>query len=176
MAAADAEIEADFAMTQDEIERSRQRDWDAKMEALPHDKAKEAAQNQARYEAKKAKVAARLHAWYVANKDTVRARQKAYCEKNKEAVAAYKHDWYIVHKAQCRLREKEYRNALRAAGPTEGMLAIHAARKAIGLTQIEFGALFGRSGGTVSRWETVKAPAYWRDIVRRAELERAVAV
>lgn len=52
MAAADAEIEADFCLTQEEIEQSRARDRRAAFEALPFEK----------------KVAAQQKAWYEANR------------------------------------------------------------------------------------------------------------
>lgn len=166
MAAADAEIEAGFSLTREEIESSRQRDRAAKIEALPYGKARS---GRVWYEANRAKESARSRAWYLANREKVIAKHKAYNASHKAETAAYKRAWYEANRAERIAKCRAYHDTLRAAGPTEGMLTIRAARKRLGLSQAAFGALFGVGGSTVSRWETLKAPEYWRDIVRRAE-------
>ena len=90
MAAADAEIEADFCLTQEEIEQSRARDRRAAFEALPFEKKKRAAQQKAYREANREKVAAQQKAYREANREKVAAQQKAYYEANREKVAAQK--------------------------------------------------------------------------------------
>lgn len=55
MAAADAEIEASFRLTQDDIDFSRSMDRVAKFESLPFDKQKVAAQKKAYREANREK-------------------------------------------------------------------------------------------------------------------------
>ena len=88
MAAADAEIEADFCLTQEEIEQSRARDRRAAFEALPFEKKKVAARQKAYREANREKIAARQKAWYEANREKIAARQKAWYEANREKIAA----------------------------------------------------------------------------------------
>ena len=56
MAAADAEIEAEFRLTQEDLDRSRELDREAKFRALPMEKQKVAAQQKAYYEANREKV------------------------------------------------------------------------------------------------------------------------
>lgn len=51
MAAADAEIEAEFRLTQEDLDRSRELDREAKFRALPMEKQKVAAQRKAYREA-----------------------------------------------------------------------------------------------------------------------------
>ena len=51
MAAADAEIEAEFRLTQEDLDRSRELDREAKFRALPMEKQKVAAQKKAYREA-----------------------------------------------------------------------------------------------------------------------------
>jgi DNA-binding transcriptional regulator YiaG len=47
----------------------------------------------------------------------------------------------------------------------ESKRAIQDARKRLGLTQRQFGALFGVKQCTVSFWENISAPENWREIV-----------
>ena len=56
MAAADAEIDTEFRLTQEDLERSRKLDREAKFCALPMKKQKVAAQKKAYYEANREKV------------------------------------------------------------------------------------------------------------------------
>lgn len=56
MAAADAEIEKEFRLTQEDLDRSRELDLEAKFQALPEEKQKVAAQQKAYREANREKV------------------------------------------------------------------------------------------------------------------------
>lgn len=56
MAAADAEIEKEFRLTQEDLDRSRKLDLEAKFQALPEEKQKVAAQQKAYREANREKV------------------------------------------------------------------------------------------------------------------------
>ena len=56
MAAADAEIDTEFRLTQEDLERSRELDREAKFWALPMEKQKVAAQKKSYYEANREKV------------------------------------------------------------------------------------------------------------------------
>ena len=64
MRRADEEIERDFALTQDDLDRSRALDRDAVLQKMDHI----AAQHRAWYEANRDKVAAKQRAWYEANR------------------------------------------------------------------------------------------------------------
>ena len=69
MRRADEEIERDFALTQDDLGRSRALDRDAVLQKMDHKMARIAAQKRAWYEANRDKVAAQQRAWYEANRD-----------------------------------------------------------------------------------------------------------
>lgn len=58
MVAADAEIEKEFRLTQEDLDRSRELDLEAKFQALPAEKQKLAKYQKAYYEANREKVAA----------------------------------------------------------------------------------------------------------------------
>lgn len=78
MAAADAEIDTEFRLTQEDLERSRELDREAKFCALPMKKQKVAAQQKAYREANREKVAAQKKAYYEANREKVRERARNY--------------------------------------------------------------------------------------------------
>ena len=85
MAAADAEIEAEFRLTEDDLERSKEFDRFAKFDELPADKQK---------------VAAQKRAWYEANREKVAAQQRAYREANREKYNAYMREYYRKRRAK----------------------------------------------------------------------------
>ena len=78
MAAADAEIEAEFRLTQEDLDRSRELDREAKFRALPMEKQKVAAQKKAYREANREKVAEYQKAYYEANREQLRKRARNY--------------------------------------------------------------------------------------------------
>ncbi len=98
MAAADAEIEAEFRLTQEDLDRSRELDREARFRALPMEKQKVAAQQKAYYEANREKVAEYQKAYYEANREKVAAQQKAYREANREKVAEYQKAYYAANR------------------------------------------------------------------------------
>ena len=104
IAAADAEIEAEFRLTQEDLDRSRELDREAKFRALPMEKQKVAAQRKAYLEA---------------NREKVAEYQKAYREANREKVAEYQKAYYEANREQLRKRARnymrEYRTKKRAA-------------------------------------------------------------
>lgn len=85
MAAADAEIDAEFRLTQDDFDRSKEFDRFAKFDALP---------------SSKQKVAAQQRAWYEANREKVAAQQRAYREANREKYNAYMREYYKKRRAK----------------------------------------------------------------------------
>ena len=94
MAAADAEIDAEFRLTQDDLDRSKEFDRFAKFDALPSSKQKVAAQQRAWYEANREKVAAQQRAYREANREKVAAQQRAWYEANREKYNAYMREYY----------------------------------------------------------------------------------
>ena len=75
---ADAEIEASFQLTNEDLRRSRKLDCDAVLEGKDN-KAKQ--------------VAAQRKAYYEANRDKVAAQQKAYREANRDKYNAYMREY-----------------------------------------------------------------------------------
>lgn len=78
MAAADAEIEKAFRLTQEDLDRSRELDLEAKFQALPAKKQKLAAQQKAYREANREKLAEYQKAYYEANREQLRERARNY--------------------------------------------------------------------------------------------------
>lgn len=78
MEAADAEIEAEFRLTQEDLDRSRELDREAKFRALPMGKQKVAEYQKAYYEANREKVAAQRKAYREANREQLRERARNY--------------------------------------------------------------------------------------------------
>lgn len=78
MAAADAEIEASFQLTNDDLVMSREFDRMAVLDSMDNHKRK---------------VAAQKKAWYEANREKVAAQKKAYREANREKYNAYMREY-----------------------------------------------------------------------------------
>ena len=100
MAAADAEIEASFQLTNDDLVMSREFDRMAVLDSMDNQKRKVAAQKKAWYEANREKVAAQQKAWYEANREKVAAQQKAYREANREKYNAYMREYLRRRRAE----------------------------------------------------------------------------
>ena len=102
MEAADAEIEAEFRLTQEDLDRSRELDREAKFLALPMEKQKVAAQQKAYREANREKVAAQQKAYREANREKVAAQQKAYREANREQLRERARNYMREYRAKKR--------------------------------------------------------------------------
>lgn len=102
MAAADAEIEAEFRLTQEDLDRSRELDREAKFRALPMEKQKVAAQRKAYREANREKVAAQQKAYYEANREKLAEYQKAYREANREQLRKRARNYMREYRAKKR--------------------------------------------------------------------------
>ena len=113
MRRADEEIERDFALTQDDLDRSRALDRDAVLQKMDRRMAHIAVQQRAWYEANRDKVAAQKRAWYEANRDKVAAQQRAYREANRDKVAAQKRAWYEANRDKVAAKQLAYREANR---------------------------------------------------------------
>ena len=102
MVAADAEIEKEFRLTQEDLDRSRELDREAKFRALPMEKQKVAAQRKAYREANREKVAEYQKAYYEANREKVAAQQKAYREANREQLRERARNYMREYRAKKR--------------------------------------------------------------------------
>lgn len=91
---ADAEIDAEFVQTAEEIASAEKRD----AEALKANKKLYAKRERQRQYQQK-------------NKDILAAKAKAYQQKNKERIAARKHAHYLAHKEEYAARKRAYREA-----------------------------------------------------------------
>ena len=114
MAAADAEIEKAFRLTQEDLDRSRELDLEAKFQALPAKKQKLAAQQKAYREANREKLAEYQKAYYEANREKLAAQQKAYREANREKLAAQQKAYREANREKVRERARNYMQEYRA--------------------------------------------------------------
>ena len=107
MAAADAEIEAEFFLTNEEAAASTARDREARYLAM--DKRGQA-------------VAERQRRYREANKEAVAEYQRRYYEANKEAVAEYQRRYYETNKEKWKqyAAAKKAKKAARGGKPTDG--------------------------------------------------------
>lgn len=80
MAAADAEIEAEFCMTQEEIDDSRERDYFFRVDSMD----RKQLGHRRYYEANKEKIAEGQRRYREANKEKLAEGQRRYYEANKE--------------------------------------------------------------------------------------------
>ena len=89
MAAADAEIEKTFRLTNEDIKQSREADKAAMFDRLPPEKKRIAAYQRAYREANREEIAAYQRAYREANREEIAAYQRAYYEANREKIAAH---------------------------------------------------------------------------------------
>ena len=107
MERADAEIEASFCITNDEISFGRLLDRDAVLENMDTKRRKVAEQRRQYYEANKEKVAEYQRQYYEANKEKAAEYQRQYREANKEKVAEGKTAIRNL-RAELRLSQKDF--------------------------------------------------------------------
>ena len=99
---ADAEIDENFRLTNEEIQASRKRDRESVVDLKDHRGKKIAAQQAAYYEAHKEKIAAQQAAYREANKEKIAAQQAAWRKKNREKWNAYQREYRKKRKAASR--------------------------------------------------------------------------
>ena len=141
MAAADAEIEATFCLTQDEIALGKSLD----LEALPPEIKKERERAKAYYLTHREKVIARSKKWYRENQARAAETQRLRYEKNREYFIQRQKEYTLENRKK--LRDTQWR--------------IKLFRKSMKMTQAELGNLIGVSGNTISKWERGDSPAKW---------------
>ena len=90
---ADAELDEEYHLTQEDIVFSRQLDREAKLDRLDNRGRRSAAQQAAYREANREKIAAQQAAYYEANREKIAAQQAAYREANREKYNAYMREY-----------------------------------------------------------------------------------
>lgn len=98
MKAADAEIEATFRLTNEDIRRSREADKAAMLDRMLPAKKKKAAY---------------WRAYYEANREQIAAKRRAYYEKNREKKLAYQRAYDAAHREDIAARQLAYKQAKR---------------------------------------------------------------
>ena len=93
MARADAEIEATFRLTNEDIALGRQIDRDAVLEGMDARARKRAERQRQYYEANREKVAEYQRQYREANREKVAERQRRYYEAHKDEVAEYQRQY-----------------------------------------------------------------------------------
>lgn len=84
LAAADAEIEATYRLTNEDIRMSREADKAAMFDRIPPEKKRIAAYQRAYREANREEIAAKKRAYYEANREEIAAYQRAYRKNKRE--------------------------------------------------------------------------------------------
>ena len=102
LARADAEIEAGFRLTSEELHMSRGLDRAAMMERMDEKQRHSFASKKAYRAANKERIAERKRTYREANKEKITAYKKAYREANKEKIAAYKRAYRAANKERKR--------------------------------------------------------------------------
>ena len=100
MAAADAEIEAGFVRTNEDLEFSRQLDREVKFAALDPEKRRIAAKCRRYYEARREEINAKNRAYREAHREEISAYYRAYYEANREEIAAYYRAYREAHREE----------------------------------------------------------------------------
>lgn len=113
MAAADAEIEATFRLTNEDLALCARLDKAAKTERLNNRRRKESDRQKAWYAANRAKVRAKQKAYKKANREKVAAQKKVYRAANREKELERGRAWYQANRERVLAKQKEYREANR---------------------------------------------------------------
>ena len=100
MAAADAEIEADFRLTPEDLALALEIDREAVMEAKDRAARKADDRQKAYYEENRERIAAQQKAYYEENRERIAARKKAYREENRERIRAYERSYRDAHREE----------------------------------------------------------------------------
>ena len=126
MARADAEIEAEFRLTNEDINLSRSLDRDAVLD---------------RMDAKQRNLAERKRAYYEANRDKVAEYNRAYYEANRDKVAEYQRAYYEANRDKNMYAGKAIKAARKARGYTQQDLSSLLGVACSTLSRWETGAL-----------------------------------
>ena len=110
---ADAELDEEYHLTQEDIVFSRQLDREAKLDRLDNRGRRSAAQKAAYYEANREKIAAQQAAYYEANREKIAAQKAAYYEANREKIAAQQAAYREANREKIAAQKAAYREANR---------------------------------------------------------------
>ena len=109
MRLADKEIERDFQMTADDIDRAREMDRVALFERKDTAAQRAVAQQKVYRSTNREKVAARRKAYYEAHREEEAARKKVYYATHREKIAAQQKAYRAVHREKIASQQKAYR-------------------------------------------------------------------
>lgn len=98
---ADAELDEEFRLTQEDLERSRLLDREAKLDRLDNRGRRKAARSAAYYEANKEKIADYQAAYREANKQKLLDYQRRYRQKKREAKKKAASDGANIESGMC---------------------------------------------------------------------------
>ena len=149
---ADAEIDAEFCQTAEEIAESRARDRDAQLAALPNRERRKAEHQRAYREANRDKVAEYQRAYYAANRDKLAEHQRAYYEANRDKVAERQRAYYEANRDKVAENQRAY---YYNRTPCE---AFRAWMQETDTTQKALAKKIGVTQGTISMWYTGSVP------------------
>ena len=150
MARADAEIEATFRLTNEDVMLGRMIDRASILDNMDaaHWRRAEA---QRRYrEANRDKIAEGQRRYYEANRDKIAEGQRRYREANRDKIAEGKRRYYEANRDKIAEGKRELRDY----------------RLSLGLTQKSFAALLGVSQPSICYWETISPPKDWKEIIK----------
>ena len=113
MARADAEIEATFRLTNEDLALGRQIDREAVLEGMDAQARKRAERQRRYYESHKDERAEYQRQYYEANREKVAEYQRQYRESNREKVAEYQRQYYEANREKVAERQRQYRRRKR---------------------------------------------------------------
>ena len=92
--------------------------------------------------------------------------QRRYREAHREEIAEAQRRYREAHREEIAEAQRRYYEAHREE-IAEGKRELRDARIAMGLTQREAAELLGVDQSTVCRWETIKPPKNWREMIAK---------
>ena len=168
MRRADEEIEREFRLSPEDLERDRELTQVVKLERMAPEKRRIAAYQRAYYEANRDSIAAyqrayreanrdslaeKQRAYYEANRDSIAEKQRAYREANRDSIAEKQRAYYEANRDSIAEKQRAYREANRDS-IAEKQRWIREARKAHGYTQRDMARMLGVSISAISRLES----------------------
>ena len=166
MARADAEIESTFCVTNADIALGRLIDREAILDRMDS-KQKRIAEAQRRYrEAHREEIAEAQRRYREAHREEIAEAQRRYYEAHREEIAEAQRRYREAHREEIAEGKRRYYEAHREE-IAEGKRELRDARIAMGLTQRKAAELLGVDQSTVCRWETIKPPKNWREMIAK---------
>jgi len=104
-----------------------------------------------RMDSKQKRIAEAQRRYREAHREEIAEAQRRYREAHREEIAEAQRRYYEAHREEIAEGKRELRDA----------------RIALGLTQREAAELLGVDQSTVCRWETIKPPPNWREMIEK---------